>query len=61
MNQLKSGKKSGPNRMVLVETSPIHVEYQTQMQGCDGVGQLVGQYSVQVKSHKWWDQPFFGY
>lgn len=24
MNQLKSGKKSGPNRMVLVETSPIY-------------------------------------
>lgn len=44
--------------MVLVETSPILVEYQTYMRGCNVVDQLVGQYSVQVKSHKWWDGLF---
>lgn len=34
------------DKRVPIETSPIHVEYQTYMRGCDVANQLVGQYRL---------------
>lgn len=42
-----------------LSTSPIHLEYTTYMRGVDVADQLRGEYSCQVRSHKWWHRIFF--
>jgi hypothetical protein len=42
-----------------IQTSPIHLEYTTHMQGVDVADQLCASYSCQTRSHKWWHQVFF--
>jgi hypothetical protein len=43
----------------MVKTSPIHLEYKTHMRGVDVVDHLRGNYSCQVRSHKWWHRSFY--
>lgn len=42
-----------------VETSPMHYQYTTYMRGVDVADQLRGEYSSQVRTHKWWHRLFF--
>lgn len=42
----------------MVQTSPIHKEYTTYMRGVDVADQLRGNYTSQVRSHKWWHRLF---
>jgi hypothetical protein len=42
-----------------IPTSPVHKEYTTWMRGVDVSDQLRGEYSCQVRSHKWWHRLLF--
>jgi hypothetical protein len=42
-----------------LETSPMHYQYTTYMRGVDVADQLRGEYSSQVRTHKWWHRLFF--
>jgi hypothetical protein len=42
-----------------IQTSPILLEYTTDMRGVDVADQLRASYSCQVWSHKWWHRIFF--
>lgn len=42
-----------------IPTSPVHKAYTTWMRGVDVSDQLRGEYSCQVRSHKWWHRFFF--
>lgn len=46
------------NKVIHVEISPIHVKYPTYVRCCNVANQLVGQHSVQSRSHKQWHRPF---
>jgi hypothetical protein len=46
-------------RKIHVPTSPVHLAYTTWMRGVDVSDQLRGEYSCQVRSHKWWHRLFF--
>ena len=42
-----------------IPTSPVHKAYTQWMRGVDVSDQLRGEYSCQVRSHKWWHRLFF--
>jgi hypothetical protein len=42
-----------------IKTSPVHLEYTTNMRGVDVADHIRSNYSSQVRTHKWWHQVFF--
>ena len=42
-----------------IKTSPIHLEYTTNMRGVDLANHIRSNYSLQVRTHKWWHRVFF--
>lgn len=60
----KEGEKiTVPRRVkgerIEIPTSPVHYEYTTYMRGVDVADQLRGEYTCQIRSHKWWHRIFF--
>ena len=42
-----------------IMTSPMHLEYTTNMHGVDVADQLHASYNTQNRTHKWWHRVFF--
>jgi hypothetical protein len=51
-------RRNGPEREI-IQTSHVHLEYTTHMQGIDVANQLQVSYSCQTRPHKWWHCVFF--
>jgi hypothetical protein len=49
----------GLRGQLIVPSSPMHVQYVEYMRGVDVTDHLRGNYSAQLKSHKWWHNSFF--
>jgi hypothetical protein len=51
-------RRNGAEREDIM-TSPMHLEYTTNMCGVDVADQLRASYSIQNRMHKWWHKVFF--
>ena len=51
-------RERGKMNKMVVPSTPIHLEYQEFMRGVDVTDQLRGTYSIQLRSHKWWQKVF---